>query len=85
MLDPVEFTGPCKGPVDFVISGILKASTHNSKVFTTKWINFQYVDKLTITGGGTLDGQGAVSWGLNDCDKNSNCQSLPIVSPLLIN
>lgn len=83
MLDPVEFSGPCKGPLDFVIRGILKAPTHKSKIFTTKWINFQYVDQLTITGGGTLDGQGSSSWGFNDCNKNSNCPPLPTVSPLI--
>ncbi|KAF3442281.1 hypothetical protein FNV43_RR16197 [Rhamnella rubrinervis] len=77
MSDPVEFSGPCRGPINFVIRGILKAPTHNSKIFTTKWISFQYIDQLTITGGGTLDGQGASSWGFNDCNTNSNCPTLP--------
>ena len=79
MLGTVEFSGPCKGPITFLMTGDLRAPTGPS-LSTEKWITFQYVNKLIVKGGGTLDGQGASAWPFNDCDKNPNCQSLPIVS-----
>ncbi|PQM37091.1 exopolygalacturonase-like [Prunus yedoensis var. nudiflora] len=42
------------------------------------WVGFQYIDKLTLSGGGTFDGQGALAWGQNDCHKNKNCKPIPI-------
>ncbi|KAK8603206.1 hypothetical protein V6N13_085399 [Hibiscus sabdariffa] len=41
------------------------------------WIGFQYVDKMLIKGGGTLDGQGPSAWSSNDCQTNTNCKQLP--------
>ncbi|RWV89970.1 hypothetical protein BHE74_00047568, partial [Ensete ventricosum] len=41
------------------------------------WIQFGHVDKLTLTGGGTFDGQGAVSWPFNRCPRKKNCRVLP--------
>jgi hypothetical protein len=79
MVNSVRFEGPCKGSVGVVIGGLLKAPADPSKFSTDSWINFRYVDHLTVSGG-TLDGQGQVAWGLNDCSKNSNCPRLPTVS-----
>ncbi|XP_059442087.1 exopolygalacturonase-like [Corylus avellana] len=75
MVNSVRFEGPCKGLVSVVIGGLLKAPADPSKFSTDSWINFRYVDHLTVSGG-TLDGQGQVAWGLNDCSKNSNCPRL---------
>ncbi|KAL9859003.1 putative galacturan 1,4-alpha-galacturonidase [Arabidopsis thaliana] len=47
------------------------------------WINFQYINNLSISGSGTLDGQGKYSWPLNDCYKNTNCPKLAMVLFLL--
>ncbi|XP_022735504.1 exopolygalacturonase-like [Durio zibethinus] len=77
MLGTVEFSGPCKGPITFLMTGDLMAPTGPS-FGTEKWIAFRYVNKLIVKGGGTLDGQGASAWPFNDCDKNTNCKSLPI-------
>ncbi|KAF9589623.1 hypothetical protein IFM89_026572 [Coptis chinensis] len=41
------------------------------------WIEFGWVEGLTLTGGGTFDGQGASSWPLNNCSTNKNCKLLP--------
>lgn len=79
MVNPVIFDGPCKGWMAFVIKGVLKAPTDPSLLFHDKWINFRHVDNLTVSGGGTLDGQGASAWPHNDCHKNQNCQPLPTV------
>ncbi|KAH0986402.1 hypothetical protein GBA52_013579 [Prunus armeniaca] len=79
-LYPVIFSGPCNGPIAFVIRGTLKATTDPSSFSAHSWINFRYVDELTVSGGGTLDGQGASAWHLNNCRSNPQCQALPITS-----
>ncbi|XP_021288415.1 exopolygalacturonase [Herrania umbratica] len=76
MLGTVEFLGPCKGPITFLMTGTVRAPT--GPLSTDGWITFRYVNKLIVKGGGTLDGQGASAWPYNECDKNSNCRSLPI-------
>lgn len=80
MVNSVTFKGRCKGRMAFVIKGILKAPIDPTKFKTEEWIHFRYVDNLTVSGGGTLDGQGQVAWAFNDCSKNSKCQALPAVS-----
>ncbi|KAJ7951135.1 putative Pectin lyase-like superfamily protein [Quillaja saponaria] len=79
MLNTVTFQGPCKGSMAFVIkNGVLKAPADKKSFLSTEtWINFQYVDQLTVAGDGTLDGQGAAAWPYNDCSKNPDCHSLP--------
>ncbi|CAN6701865.1 unnamed protein product [Malus baccata var. baccata] len=59
------FKGPCKAPID----QLPKADT---------WIGFERIDGLTLSGGGTFDGQGATAWKQNDCNKNKNCKSIAI-------
>lgn len=82
-LKSVLFLGPCEGQMAFVIKGILKAPTDMSFLASDSWINFRYVDQLSVSGGGSLDGEGSVAWPRNECKKNPNCQSLPTVSFLL--
>jgi galacturan 1,4-alpha-galacturonidase len=80
MVSSVRFEGPCKGRIAVAIKGVLKAPADPSKFSTDSWINFRYADHLTVSGGGTLDAQGKVAWAFNDCNKNSNCHTLPTVS-----
>ncbi|XP_065872927.1 exopolygalacturonase-like [Euphorbia lathyris] len=56
---PVLLAGPCKGEMKFNLIGTLQAPL---KVETSGWITFEHVDKLTISGTGTLDGQGEEMW-----------------------
>ncbi|KAM1484031.1 hypothetical protein TB2_035270 [Malus domestica] len=77
-LYPVIFSGPCNGPIAFLIEGTLRASIDPSTFSTDSWINFRYINQLVVTGGGTLDGQGASAWHLNNCKTNPQCQALPI-------
>ncbi|KAL3652471.1 hypothetical protein CASFOL_002152 [Castilleja foliolosa] len=77
MVGSVSFAGPCNGPIAFVIVGALRAPTEPGEFFTDKWIGFRYVDQLTLSGGGYLDGQGQVAWPYNDCQKNHGCKPLP--------
>lgn len=77
-LRQVTFTGPCKNPITFLIKGTLMAPSNANDIKQEEWILFKYVDHLTITGGGLLDGQGSYSWPLNDCSKNPSCRTLAI-------
>ncbi|XVF22171.1 hypothetical protein REPUB_Repub12eG0150700 [Reevesia pubescens] len=74
---PMIFQGPCKKPVTVEIQGTVKATTDISDYISSEWILFEYIDGLIITGGGTLNGQGASVWKYNDCGKNSGCQLPP--------
>ncbi|KAL6197663.1 hypothetical protein ACLB2K_033269 [Fragaria x ananassa] len=77
-LFPVLFSGPCKGRIAFIIKGTLLASNSPSAVSSENWINFENVNQLTVSGGGTLDAQGPSVWSLNDCKTNPGCKALPI-------
>ncbi|TXG67441.1 hypothetical protein EZV62_008716 [Acer yangbiense] len=70
--------GPCKGPINFLLQGDLVAPTDEASNRVDHWITFQYIDQLTINGGGSFDGQGPSAWLYNNCDKDPNCSPLPI-------
>ncbi|EOA28384.1 hypothetical protein CARUB_v10024590mg [Capsella rubella] len=72
----VTFTGPCKNFITFIVTGTLLAPKNPDYIKQEEWILFKYVDNLTVTGGGLLDGQGSYSWPLNDCNKNPSCRTL---------
>lgn len=66
--------------------GHLKASTDLSKYRSgSGWIEFGWINGLTLTGGGTFDGQGALAWPYNNCTSDSNCKLLPTVRNLKTN
>ncbi|XP_059639022.1 polygalacturonase-like [Cornus florida] len=76
-LSSLNLNGPCNGPMEFLIKGVLKAPTEPSQFLNTNhWITFQYMENLTVTGGGTLDGKGASGWPYNTCNKGQ-CPGLP--------
>lgn len=81
MLGQTVFKGPCKGHVVFLIVGTLLAPTDiASSVNVDHWISFQYMDRLVIGGGGSLDGRGSSAWPYNSCSKRPDCKPLPPVS-----
>ncbi|KAI8021078.1 hypothetical protein LOK49_LG03G03917 [Camellia lanceoleosa] len=58
--------------------GYLKATTDLSKYGSSAgWVEFGWVEGLTLTGGGTFDGQGAKAWPYNKCSIDSSCKLLP--------
>ncbi|KAF7850829.1 hypothetical protein BT93_L4989 [Corymbia citriodora subsp. variegata] len=77
LLGPLRLIGPCNGRIAFQIKGSLKAFD-SPQLGIDHWITFRYIDGLLITGGGLLDGQGSASWQHNDCQKNKDCQELPV-------
>ncbi|KAL6205416.1 hypothetical protein ACLB2K_022676 [Fragaria x ananassa] len=79
LVNPLMIEGSaCKGPMEVQIQGTLLASKeYQYSVGIDHWILFRYVANLVISGGGTLDGQGASAWPYNDCIKNKQCKALP--------
>lgn len=62
------------------LQGYLKATTDLSRYgYNAGWVEFAWVEGLTLTGGGTFDGQGAKAWPYNKCTIDSSCKLLPIV------
>ncbi|KAL1200692.1 Exopolygalacturonase [Cardamine amara subsp. amara] len=77
---PLRFSGPCTNVTNLTVQvkGHLKASTNLSKYRSGGgWIEFGWINGLTLTGGGTFDGQGALAWPFNNCTSDSNCKLLP--------
>ncbi|KAK1581220.1 hypothetical protein Q3G72_004112 [Acer saccharum] len=80
LVGPMVFSGPCKGPINFNRQGDLVAPTDGASLEIALWISFQYIDQLTINGGGSLDGPGPSAWPYNKYDNNPPGKPLPIVS-----
>ncbi|KAG9456647.1 hypothetical protein H6P81_001155 [Aristolochia fimbriata] len=79
LVGPLSFRGPCKpASILFHMEGNLKGTTNLKKYDKDVWVEFIWVNGLTLTGGGTFDGQGASSWPFNSCPKNFKCKLLPI-------
>ncbi|XP_068649243.1 exopolygalacturonase-like [Aristolochia californica] len=79
LVGPLSFRGPCRpGSIVFRMQGYLKASTNLKRYTRDVWVEFIWVSGLTLTGGGTFDGQGASSWPFNSCPKQSSCKLLPV-------
>ncbi|CAL4998046.1 unnamed protein product [Urochloa decumbens] len=82
-IGPVQFHGPCKAStLTFQLQGTLKAAT-DLKRFGNDWIEFGWVNGLTVAGG-VIDGQGAASWPFNKCPVRKDCKVLP-TSVLFVN
>ncbi|GAU24258.1 hypothetical protein TSUD_23940 [Trifolium subterraneum] len=81
LVKPIKFSGPCKSKnVAFKISGTLQASDNPSDYNQdpTHWLRFDSIQKLTVNGGGTIDGNGNIWW-QNSCKKNKKlpCKNAP--------
>ncbi|CAM0958100.1 unnamed protein product [Alopecurus aequalis] len=81
LVKQITFAGKCKSSVTFRVEGKLVAPDRSTwpKENRKKWIVFNNVDRLTVTGGGTIDGNGE-SWWKNSCrvDKKLKCAEAPI-------
>ena len=65
LLKLVALRGPCKSSVTFTVKGTLVASPNRadwSDNDRRHWIVFRSVNKLTLNGGGTIDGNGEKWW-----------------------
>ncbi|EMS53068.1 Polygalacturonase [Triticum urartu] len=72
LLNSVTLSGPCKSSVVFMVKGTLVAPRSRSAWRdndTSRWIMIQGVTGLTVSGGGTINGNGDVWW-TNSCKTN---------------
>ncbi|KAJ6297173.1 hypothetical protein OIU78_022823 [Salix suchowensis] len=77
-LRQVTLAGPCKAAIELQVNGILKAPVNPDQFSGGHWVNFRYIDQLTLSGSGSFDGQGNVAWSKSTCSKNKNCEGLPM-------
>ncbi|XP_030967863.1 exopolygalacturonase-like [Quercus lobata] len=75
----VTLLGPCKGAIEFNLQGTLQAPSDVAS-FNGKddWVVFESIDSLTVSGGGVFDGKGQQAWQKNKCNKDKNCNVLPV-------
>ncbi|OMP10233.1 Glycoside hydrolase, family 28 [Corchorus olitorius] len=76
-LSEAKLEGPCKGPIDLQVQGIVKAPADPSAFKEPSWVVFSNIEHFTMSGGGTFDGNGAAAWG-KKCAQNKYCAELPI-------
>ncbi|KAG8647461.1 hypothetical protein MANES_09G077733v8 [Manihot esculenta] len=73
----VNVTGPCKGAIEVEVQGTVQAPPELAG--GDGWFNFNHIDQFTLSGKGTLDGQGQVAWKGVSCDKDpKNCKKHPM-------
>lgn len=82
MAGPLTFEGPCKSGMTLHLEGTLRAAPSSLDKLQSQenWVSFSNIDRLTVTGGGTLDGEGERAWKELDCADTGACHSLPVVS-----
>ncbi|KAM3705634.1 hypothetical protein ACB094_03G095800 [Castanea mollissima] len=75
----VTLLGPCKGAIEFNLQGTLQAPSDVAS-FNGKdgWVAFERIDGLTVSGSGVFGGKGQQAWQKNECNKDKNCNVLPI-------
>ncbi|KAK7345054.1 hypothetical protein VNO77_15437 [Canavalia gladiata] len=80
LLKPITFSGPCKSNIAVQISGIIEASDNPSDYSKdrTHWLMFDSVQKMSLKGGGIINGNGNIWW-QNSCKKNKKlpCKDAP--------
>ncbi|KAB2613495.1 exopolygalacturonase-like [Pyrus ussuriensis x Pyrus communis] len=70
------FKGQCKAAIEFQLKDTVQAPEHIKDLpKEDTWVAFERIDGLTLSGGGTFDGQGAIASKQNDCHKNKDCKS----------
>ncbi|GAV74601.1 Glyco_hydro_28 domain-containing protein [Cephalotus follicularis] len=77
-LSQASFKGPCKAPINIQLEGILIAPKNPGQFKQPSWVTFSYINRLTLNGGGTFDGQGEMAWARSDCSKTTFCPHYPM-------
>lgn len=76
-LRKLDIMGPCKGAMVLQIEGILQAPVDANELRGDGWVSFNHIDQFTMSGGGTFDGQGELTWKKYNCMERNNCKVLP--------
>ncbi|CAN0855016.1 Probable polygalacturonase At3g15720 [Linum grandiflorum] len=83
LLNPVSFQGPCNSQkLRIQLQGTLLAPWSMNAFANDKstWIQFAYVNGLTVNGGGKIDGQGQIWWDHCQALKFHSCNNLVLNS-----
>ncbi|XP_073005894.1 polygalacturonase-like [Typha latifolia] len=81
LLKPITFYGSCASSITIMIKGTIEASSRSSD-WTSKnrrhWMLFNGIKNLTVTGGGTINGNGKIWW-QKSCKVNKSlpCKNAP--------
>ncbi|CAL0322994.1 unnamed protein product [Lupinus luteus] len=79
MLNKLDLKGPCRAPINIHVDGnILAPKDPKLLNGVDQWVKFGYINFFTLSGGGTFDGQGEMTWKQNDCGPNKNCHIIPM-------
>lgn len=78
LVKTIQFAGPCKGRVSFMVNAVVQAPPGKSNV--DYWISFYDINGLIIHGNGTFDGQGPSAWRFKSCNNAASCRPLSPVS-----
>ncbi|CAN4094256.1 unnamed protein product [Withania somnifera] len=78
-MNQVKLEGPCKGPLELQIQATLKAPSDPNQLKTGEWLTVNNLDQFTMSGGGTLDGQGKAAW---ECKESKSALNFPIFNSL---
>ncbi|KAK7325225.1 hypothetical protein VNO77_29384 [Canavalia gladiata] len=101
LVHPVDIGGPCRSKITLKISGTIIAPADPvvwDGLNQRKWLYFHGVNRLTIDGGGTINGRGQ-EWWARSCKINSSntchpaptaltfhrCKNLKVTNLMLIN
>ncbi|XP_047341878.1 probable polygalacturonase At1g80170 [Impatiens glandulifera] len=81
LIQPTDFSGPCIGKVTLKIKGSIIAPIDPEAwegVNPRKWLYFHGIDRLSIEGGGAIDGRGH-KWWARSCKMNNTmpCEHAP--------
>ncbi|KAJ4769609.1 Pectin lyase-like superfamily protein [Rhynchospora pubera] len=86
-LKPITFSGPCQSTTTFMILGTLVASPNRFDWDPKKlrvWMVFTQIQNLTVTGGGTINGNGNVWWQVS-CNLNKSLPCTDAPTALIFN
>ncbi|MED6151574.1 Polygalacturonase, partial [Stylosanthes scabra] len=79
-LKPIRFSGPCKSEIQVQLEGTIEATDEASDYSkdSRHWLVFDSVKKLSVNGGGIIDGNGK-TWWQKSCkrDKSMPCKEAP--------
>ncbi|TYI40266.1 hypothetical protein ES332_A02G150200v1 [Gossypium tomentosum] len=70
--------GPCKAPIELQVQGTVKVPADPGAFKKPKWISFNRIENLKLSGGGVFDGQGTTAYKMEGCKGHDYCGSLPI-------
>ncbi|KAK6917084.1 Glycoside hydrolase, family 28 [Dillenia turbinata] len=74
--NPVRLKGPCNGEMLFNNKGVVKAPNNDPQLHVRDWITFERIDRLTVFGDGTFDGQGPIAWPYKKKTTNLNLPTI---------